>query len=104
MAVVKINAGICGFVTTVIAESEDMQMATLKITSECPNYKPLEKDLVEVDGFAECFAKVGEGKIYETCRKYCKHSACVVPAGIIKAVEVACGLALPKDASFEISK
>lgn len=31
-------------------------MATLKITSECLNYKPLEEDLVEVDGFAECFA------------------------------------------------
>ncbi|MCL5071252.1 MAG: hypothetical protein M1308_10220 [Actinobacteria bacterium] len=47
MAVVKIDAGVCGFVTTVIAESEDMQMATLKITSECPNYKPLEEELVE---------------------------------------------------------
>lgn len=102
MAQVKINSGICGFATTVVAESEDMQTTVLKITSECPNYKPLEMELTEADGFVECFAKVGEGKIYETCRKYCKHAACPVPSGIIKAIEVACRLALPKDVCFGI--
>ncbi|MHB1443957.1 MAG: DUF6951 family protein [Candidatus Humimicrobiaceae bacterium] len=40
--------------------------------------------------------------MYETCRKYCKHAACPVPSGIIKAIEVACRLALPKDVCFEI--
>jgi hypothetical protein len=38
--------------------------------------------------------KAGEGKVYELCRKYCKHAACPVPSGIIKAIEVSCGLAL----------
>lgn len=101
---VKINAGICGFTTMVTAESEDMQMVNLTIRTGCPNYKPLESELVEVDGFTECLGKLGEGEIYETCKKYCPHPACPVPSGIVKAVEVACGLALPKDANFEISK
>jgi hypothetical protein len=36
--------------------------------------------------------------------KHCKHAACPVPSGIIKAVEVASGLALPKDASIQVSQ
>jgi len=101
---VKINAGVCGFITLVRAESEDLETAQLEIKSDCPNYKALEKELTEVDGFSECFGKLGEGEIYAICRKYCKHAACPVPSGIIKAVEAACGLALPRNASFEIVK
>jgi hypothetical protein len=104
MANVIVNAGVCGFVTTIEANSEDSQMAQLKITSNCPNYKALENELTEVDAYEECFAKLGDGEIYKICAKYCKHAACPVPSGIIKAVEVACGLALPKNVSFEIKK
>jgi hypothetical protein len=32
------------------------------------------------------------------------HPACPVPSGILKAIEVAAGLALPKDASIKPSK
>ncbi len=103
MIQVKIHAGVCNFTTKVIASSEDMQTTKLIITSQCPNYKPLETELVEVDAFVECFGKLCEGEIYATCKKYCPHPSCPVPSGIIKAVEAACGLALPKDVSFEIS-
>jgi hypothetical protein len=34
----------------------------------------------------------------------CFHSACPVPAGIIKAIEVASQLALPQDAIIKVSK
>jgi hypothetical protein len=32
--------------------------------------------------------------------KHCQHASCPVPSGIIKAIEVASGLALPKDGVF----
>ena len=35
--------------------------------------------------------------------EHCFHSACPVPVGIIKAVEVAAGLALPADVRMTIS-
>jgi hypothetical protein len=104
MVTVKINAGVCGFITTVQADSEDLQNAQLKITSDCPNYKILEQELTEADAFKECFSKLGEGEIYKACAKYCKHAACPVPSGIIKAVEIACELALPRNVLFEIEK
>ncbi|MDR3552777.1 MAG: hypothetical protein P4L75_06595 [Clostridia bacterium] len=104
MIEVKILAGVCGFVTTVMADSEDQQTASLKIITDCPNYKPLETELTEADAFEECFKKTGEGTIYGICRKYGKHAACPVPCGIVKAVEAACGLALPRDALIEVKK
>lgn len=100
----KIHAGVCNFTTIVHVESEDAQNATIQITTECPNLKPLEAQPLEVDGFVECFGKVGDGAIFEWCRKYCKHAACPVPTGIVKAVEVACELALPKDVTIELKK
>jgi hypothetical protein len=104
MVEVKVNPGICGLNTVVRVDSEDMQNAIIEIITECPNIKPMEQELKEVDGFEECFSKLGESKIYELSKKYCKHAACPVPSAIIKGVEVACGLALPKNVEFKISK
>ena len=104
MAECKINAGICGFETIVTVTSEDAQEAVIGMSTQCPSLKPLEQQPLTVDGFEVCFGKVGEGKIYGWCKEYCIHAACPVPSGIIKAVEVACELALPKDATIEISK
>ena len=104
MATAKINAGVCNFITTVQVESEDLQTATIQIRTDCPSLKPLEAETLEVDGFVECFGKVGEGEIFGWCRKFCRHAACPVPTGIVKAVEVACELGLPKTVDIELSK
>ena len=36
--------------------------------------------------------------------EHCYHPACPVPVGIIKAIEIEAGLALPADASIKLSK
>jgi hypothetical protein len=41
-------------------------------------------------------------KTLRMAAKHCKHAACPVPSGIIKAIEVASGLALPKDALIKV--
>ncbi|GAA0176713.1 hypothetical protein SH2C18_00860 [Clostridium sediminicola] len=96
-----INAGICGFNTEVNVSSEDMQNAIIEIKTECPSLKPLEKEIKEVDGFTECFGKVGDTEIYKIIRNHCPHAACPVASGIIKAIEVSCGLALPHDVEMK---
>jgi hypothetical protein len=50
------------------------------------------------------FANFMENPVYIAAAKHYKHAACPVPSGIVKAIEVACGLALPKDVSFKIEK
>lgn len=102
MATVKVCAGVCGFITTIYTESEDMQEVAIKIESDCSHIMAMGSELDKVDGYQECFAQIGDGEVYKIARKCCKHAACPVPSAIIKAIEVACGLALPRDVEFKI--
>lgn len=104
MAKVVVEAGICGFVTTIEAVQEDRHNLKLTIDTPCPSLKPLATELATVDGMKECFAKIGESNIFAVTRKYCKHAACPVPTAIHKAVEVASQIALPKDVKMTITK
>lgn len=103
MIEVKVNAGICGFNTMIRADSVDMQIVLLELITDCPNLKPMEQELKEVDGYDECFSKFGESTVYEIAKKYCRHAACPVPSAIIKGIEAACGLALPKDVDIKVN-
>lgn len=103
MAKSVIEAGICGMKTNVSVEPKDGMNFTLKVDSECPAYKDLDQRLPEVSMMAG-FDPIGTGPIYEACREKCKHGACPVPMGIIKTVEVAAGMALPKDVKVTIEK
>ena len=102
IVVVNVNPGVCGFKTVIKATREGSRRALLEINTECPNLKPLESELTSVDAYKECFISVGKSGIYEAASKYCKHSACVVPAAITKGIEAACGLALARNVSIEI--
>ncbi len=104
MSKVTVEPGICGFETTIEAVAEDKKNVRLSIETQCPNLKPLAEELTTADGYKECFAKVGESPVFVTVRKYCRHAACPVPTAIIKGIEVACNLALPRDVKMTISK
>ncbi len=104
MVEVNVDPGVCGLKTVIKVESDDMQNAKVEIKTQCPNLKPMEQEIKEIDAFEECFAKLGDSKVYECAKKYCKHPGCPVPSAIIKGIEVACGLALPKDVHFKITK
>jgi hypothetical protein len=104
MARVEVQAGICGFKSNILITAEDEDIVHIKFSTTCPNMKPLEKELIKADAMKECFSKVGESEIYQTCRKYCRHSACPIPMAIIKGIEVASRLALPKNVEVRIFK
>ena len=104
MAQVKINPGICGLNSTIKVESDEMQNVSVCIKSECESIQAMEVGLKEIDGYEECFSKFGDSTVYQQAKLHCRHPACPVPSAIIKGIEVACGLALPKDVEIEISK
>jgi hypothetical protein len=103
MAKAEIFAGICGFNTTVIAKA-DGGMVDLEIHSECQAITKLAQNLTQVDPFKEISSRRSLPQTLDAGIKYCTHAACPVPSGIIKAVEVEAGLALPKDVSIKLSK
>ena len=102
MARAEINAGICGFKTVVETEYDGME-CKVKITSECEAVRKLAAGIETVDPFQEMSFR-GNPKTYEKGLQCLHHAACPVPAGIIKAIEVAAGLALPADVSIKIEK
>lgn len=104
MAKVQVNPGVCGLITTIQATGDDDQTVTLNVESACAYIMAMAADIPEVDGYAEVFGKLGDGEICKAAHAHCKHSACPVPSGFIKAVEVACGLALPRDVHMTVTK
>ena len=104
MVEVKVNPGICGLKSEMTFDSEDMQTVKIDFKTDCPSLKPLEEELKEADAYEICFAKFGEGEICELGHKYCKHPGCPVPVAIIKGIEAASGMALPKNAEITIEK
>lgn len=106
MATVEIDPGVCGMPTIVRAEfDETTDRCKLSIDSDCPAIRGLSVELTDVDPFEEISLQRGGGPTaLNLGRQFCAHSACPVPVGIIKAVEVAAGLALPVDVAMRISK
>jgi hypothetical protein len=103
--IVKVMSGICGMLTEVRATSDE-QAGTVKLefNTRCEGIQKLADELTEVNPFEEISFR-GEGpKTLRLAAKHCQHAACPVPSGIIKAIEVASGLALPKDATIEVKK
>jgi hypothetical protein len=98
-----IDPGVCGFVTEVVA-TMDGEMCTLEVVSDCEPIQVMAEALPQVDPMTE-IGYHGDGPAtLRMAVKHCPHPACPVPAGILKAVEVAAGLALPKDASITLTK
>ncbi len=104
MAKAEIFSGICGFTTNVEAHKNGGREIALTISSDCKNIQRLAGALPAVDPYQE-FTFRGSGPLtLQMASKYCAHAACPVASGIIKAVEVEAGLALPADVSIKISK
>jgi len=104
MAKSTIEAGICGFHTSVEAEAGDDYQVQLKIESDCKHIQKLAEDLKEVNAFNEISFRRGAPEILAKGAQYCTHASCPVPVGIIKTVEVAAGLALPQVVTITVEK
>ena len=103
MASAEIESGICGFCTTVKTTSEGRKVR-VEFETECGYVEQLAEALTEVDPYKEISYR-GEGPVtLRLAAEHLVHPACPVPSGIIKAIEVEAGLALPKDASIKPSK
>ena len=106
-SLIVVDAGICGFQTRIHADSDDSQNVAFRIASACEKARKFGEALMAkgpVDGYAEIGAG-SEGVILTTARESLKGccSACAVPVGAFKAMQVAAGVALPKDVTLEIT-
>ena len=95
---------------TMRVAQEDWVVHRLVSTCEKPNWQLLFSltaigvDTSNVDPMKEVFWRRSLPRTHELAPGCLSHPACPVPAGIIKAIEVEAGLALPKDATIKVSK
>ena len=102
MTRVIINPGICGFTVTVTAEKEQGKRVRVSLDTECEMVMCMREDISVLDMQA-AFAGHLNNPVYRSAAMHLQHPACPVPAGILKAVEVALGVCLPKDAAITFS-
>ena len=101
---VNVMSGICGMITEIRATSDDdAGKVYLDINTRCEGIQKLADKLKVVDPKQEVSFEGDGPKTLRLAAKHCKHTSCPVPSGIIKAIEVASGVAMPKDARIQMS-
>lgn len=104
----EIDAGVCGFHTTARASSEDGMFVSFQVGSDCEKIQAMSASL-ESKGPVNAFEEISpatDSVIMATVREHLKGccAGCAVPAGLFKSMQVAAGLALPKDILIRIEK
>ena len=99
----RIEAGICGFETSVEAECSDGMTVLLAIESSCPKVGALAAALSEINAFDEVLRHpLIETTPARLAAEHGLHATCLVPVGVLKAVEAAAGLALPAMSTIDL--
>lgn len=97
----KVCPGVCGLESLITAESEDGMDVNIQVETKCKAVKAFIDSLEQpLDSYEVCFAKPGDGPVYEAASENLIHSACPVASALLKCIEAECKLALPKDVSF----
>lgn len=107
-AIVEVDAGICGFKTSARVTSENDQHAAFDVESDCEKIAALGAALREkglIDAYQE-ISPASESVLMQTVRSVLTGccAGCAVPSGLFKAMQVAAGIALPKDITMRLSK
>lgn len=102
MSHATVTPGICGFVTTIEAQVDDAYQASVAIKSQCAKIVMLNEQLGQVSVLEALRAPINEVAVYRAAAACRLHAACPVPSAILKAIEVAAGLALPADVHIVI--
>jgi len=96
-ATVRVAPGICGFDCVVRVRRVDKRTVAVQILgSECKQIGRLAAELNQMS-LRELFMPLTRNPVYVSAEKSGCHPSCVVPAGVLKAVEAVLGMAIPRD-------
>lgn len=107
-ATVQVNAGVCGFHTLARAQSDDSQHVCFNIETDCGKIEALGSRLQElgaIDAYQE-ISPTTESILLSLTREVLPGccAGCAVPVGLFKAMQIAAGLALPKNIHITLTK
>lgn len=99
---VTVDAGVCKRITVIKAKMDDEGYVKVDIESDCPDVLRMSWGIEPVFPFTVIESPMNETQIYQLASQELTHTACPVPAGILKAIEVAGDLGIKRDAYIKI--
>ncbi len=102
MTRVEIDAGVCGFTTLVEVERVGAEVR-VSVSSGCTMVTRLGERLRPVRP-AHAAARILENPVHRAAAGCIAHPGCPVVAGILKAIEVEAGVAVPRDACIRFQR
>lgn len=94
---VEAEPGVCGFTCFIEAKRKDSGHVSIKIMdSECKQIQHLSKTIKEIR-LKELFEPITQNPVYVSAQRAGCHPSCPIPMAVLKAVEVAMDMALPRE-------
>jgi hypothetical protein len=101
MATCWVRAGECGKETSITAQKVDPTHVAFDIITTCERVQALAEELGAVDVAHDMSCSLNETRVYAVATRHVCRNSCIVPAAILKAMEVAAGIFLPADCHVE---
>jgi hypothetical protein len=101
MALCWVKAGECGQETSIEARKVGLVKIVFEITTTCEHIQALADELGEVNVGHEMSCALDETQVYTLAARHVCRNSCIVPAAILKAMEVTAGIFLPGDCHVE---
>jgi len=101
VAVCWVKAGICGKETTIEITKASQTKVGVSFVTTCEHVQALAEELIELDIGSEMTKPMVETLTYTLATKHLCRTSCVVPAAILKAMEVTAGIFLPESCAIE---
>jgi hypothetical protein len=100
MSQVWIKAGQCDQETTIEARRSDMTHVKVEFFTTCEHIQELAEVLKTLDIAHEMSAALLETEVYQRSSEYVCRNSCIVPAAILKALEVEANIFPAADAQI----
>ena len=101
MPICWVKAGVCGQETTIEVTKTSHTKVKVSFITTCGHVQALAEELTELDIGSEMTKAMNETLTYILAAAHLCRNSCIVPAAILKAVEVAAGVFLPESSGIE---
>lgn len=99
---VTVDAGVCKMVSVITATMNEDGEVEVDIKSDCPAVLKMSWGIKPVFPFLVVESPMNETEIYQLASEHLRHTACPVPSGILKAIEVAGDLGIKRNATITV--
>ncbi len=94
---VIVDPGICGFSCSIRAQQDGKNTVVIEISgSDCEQIQRMSGILKKIT-LQELFSPLTRNPVYISAGQAGCHLACPIPVAVVKAVEVAMGMAVPRE-------